>query len=124
MDAIKIGSHIWVREDRGYLFFDELVVIGETKLSWVTVNAKGALPYKVPDGFQPWYYRPWYVERYGKKLPKKLKGYFIADENSAKLHNWAISERYHIAQAVERCWEPTILLAVSKLVGHKQPEGM
>lgn len=117
---MKIGDHIWVRKDNGYVFFEEVVIVGETTRSWVTLHAGTSAPYKQKDGS----YAEWYVERYASKLPKKLKGFITAEEGFAKLSNWAISERYHIAQAVERSTDPAIVLAVSKLVGHKQPEGI
>jgi hypothetical protein len=118
MNPIKVGDHIWIRGQHSF-HFDERVVVGETKISWVTVDAHSAGPYQTLSGYQPWY-----VERYAKKLPKRLKGYLVADEDSAKLHNWAISERYHIARKVEYATDPVIILAIAKLVGHKQPEGI
>jgi hypothetical protein len=114
---MNIGDHIWLRKEHSSWQFDEHIIVGETKLSWVTVNAKSASPYQIHNGYQPWY-----VARYSHKLPKKLKGFVVADEKTAKLHNWANSERYRIAQAVDCCWDPNILLAVAKLVGHNPPE--
>ena len=117
---IKIGDHIWIRKDNGYGFFEEIVVVGETTRSWVTIPVSKSERWQQQDGSC----EEWYVQRYSYKLPKNLRGFITAEEDFAKLSNWAISERYHIAKAVERSIDPVILLAVSKLVGYKQPEGI
>jgi hypothetical protein len=116
---MNIGDRIWIKTARDF-YFKEVLIVGETARSWVTVQSEGSAQWLKDDGK----YQQWYIERHSKKLPKNLKDFIQVEAGLAKLNNWAISERYHIAQAVERTADPAILLAVSKLVGYKQPEGM
>jgi hypothetical protein len=116
---MKIGDRIWLKKARDF-WFKEVLIVGETTRSWVTIEAEGSAQWLKDDG----QYQQWYVERHSKKLPKNLKNFIQADAGLAKLTNWALSERYRIGSAVEHCTDPAILLAVSKLVGHKQPEGI
>lgn len=111
---MKVGDVVWVKKTDNF-WFAEVKIVAETTRSWVWVTHSLTATYVA---------EPWYVEQYGKKLPKNLKGYIVADAGAAKLHNWAISERYNIGDAVRRSTDPAILLAVSKLVGFKQPEGL
>jgi hypothetical protein len=109
---LKISDRVWVKQHVESTFV-EMVIIGETSRSWMTVPAKG---YDVNYG-------EWYFKRYSSKLPKTLKGFIVStDAAFVKRANWALNERWKIGNAVQSCSDPDILLPIAKLVGMEPKE--
>jgi hypothetical protein len=112
---MKVGDTMWQRSTQYKgAAYQQVDIVAETSRSWVVVSTTAA----------GWERSPHYLNRFGTKLPKSMKGWETGTEHAAKLQAWAHSHYYAIARQVERTYpDADQLLVIAKLIGYdKLPE--